>query len=193
VTSRIRQAAALATTLAALAIAGCGGSDEPKGEKLPPDVTQTLQQQLESVADRVAAGIGGACDDIYASAADDGNIDAIDTALSEIPAAVDPEIRTALERSVERLKQLVDQECEQIHSDEQREQDTLTDETVPDETTETETTPTETETTPTETTPTAPTSPDEGPRTDEPQGRGPDGFGPPGQRGGAEAPGDEGD
>lgn len=191
-TSRVRHAAVLAGALAALAVGGCGGSDEPEGEKLPPELTRTLLPQLDSVGDRVAAGVAGACDDIYASADDDGNIEPIDETLSSIPSDVDPEIRTALEQSFERLKQLVDQECEEIRAAEQDEQDTAPEETVPDETTETETVPTETETTPAETE-TTPTSPDESPDTGTPQGQGPDGLGPPGQQGGAEAPDDGGE
>lgn len=192
-TSRIRQTAVALAAAFALVVAGCGDSEEPRGEKLPPEVSQQLLQQLDSVSDRVAAGVSGACDDIYASAADDGNIEPIDAALASVPTSVDPEIRSALEQSVERLKQLVDEECAQINADEQDGQDTITEETTPTETetTETETTPTETETAPTETE-TAPTTPD-APPADEPLGNGPDGTGPPGQGGGAEAPdgGDE--
>jgi hypothetical protein len=191
--ARPRQLLCLLAASAALAVAGCGGDDEPQGEKLPPDVAQTLLQQLESVGDRVAAGVSGACDDIFASESDGGNIEPIDAALSSIPSDVDPEIRSALEQSVERLTQLVDQQCDEIRADEQGQQDTVTDET-PTETvpTETETVPTETETVPTDPTETTPTTPD-APET-APSGRGPDGTGPPGQdRGGAEAPDEGGD
>ncbi len=184
--SRLSQLTCLVAAVAALAVAGCGGDDEPQGEKLPPAITQTLLQQLESVGDRVAAGVSGACDDIYSD--DVGNIGPIDDALSSIPSDVDPEIRSALEQSFERLTQLIDQECDEIRSAEQGQQDT-TDETTPTETvtTETETVPTETTettTSPPETTPTTPTTP-----STPPNGGGPDGNGPPGQdRGGAEAP-----
>lgn len=177
----------LLAATATLAVAGCGGNDEPEGKKLPPDVTQTLLKQLDSVGDRVAAGVSGACDDIFASESDGGNIEPIDAALSSIPSDVDPEIRSALEQSIERLTQLVDQECDEIRSAEQGEQDTTTDETP------TETVTTETETVPTETTETTTTPPETTPTTPEtpttPNGNGPDGGGPPGQeRGGAEAP-----
>jgi hypothetical protein len=183
----------LLAAAAVLAVAGCGGDDEPQGKKLPPDITQTLLKQLDSVGDRVAAGVSGACDDIYASESDGGNVEPIDAALSSIPSDVDPEIRSALEQSIERLTQLVDQECDAIRSAEQGEQDTTTDETPTETvTTETETVPaetTETTTTPPETTPTTPET-----QTTPPNGNGPDGSGPPGQeRGGAEAPDDEGD
>ncbi len=184
---RLPKLLCLIAAVAALAIVGCGGDDEPQGEKLPPAVTKTLLQQLESVGDRVAAGVSGACDDIYSD--DVGNIGPIDDALNSIPSDVDPEIRSALEQSIERLTQLVDQECDEIRSAEQGEQDTTTTDETPTETvtTETETVPaetTETTTTPPETTPTTPTPPET-----PPNGNGPDGNGPPGQdRGGAEAP-----
>jgi len=190
VTSHPRQTAvAVVAAVLALAAASCGDSEEPEGRKLPPTVTQELLPQLESVGDRVAAGVSGACDDIYASGADGGNIEPIDAALSSIPAGVDPEIRTALEQSVDRLKQLVDEECAEIGAAEQDEQDTVTEEEpapTETETTETETVPPETDTTETETD-TAPTTPEE-PPTVEPPGGGPDGTGPPGLGGGAEAP-----
>jgi hypothetical protein len=180
----------LLAAVAALAAAGCGGDDEPQGKKLPPEITQTLLKQLDSVSDRVAAGVAGACDDIYAEDSD-GNIGPIDAELSSIPSDVDPEIRSALEQSVERLFQLVDQECERIRNEEQDLPDTTEEtppETVPP---ETETVPaetTETTTTPPETTPAPPTTPDA-----PSNGNGPDGQGPPGlDRGGAEAP-DAGD
>ncbi len=191
-TARLRQIAVVAAALSLSTVTGCGESDEPPGRKLPPGVTQTLLQQLESVGDRVAAGVAGACDDIYASAAEDGNFEPIDSALSSIPSDVDPEIRAALEQSFERLEQLVDQECEEIRAAEQQEPDPAPDEAIPDETTEKETAPEETETTPTETD-TTPTAPEETPDPGETQGRGPDGLGPPGQRGGAEAPDGEGE
>jgi hypothetical protein len=194
VIARVSQLLCLLAATAALAVAGCGGDDEPQGEKLPPQVTQDLLKQLESVGDRVAAGVSGACDDIYAPESDGGNIEPIDAALGSIPSDVDPEIRSALEQSIERLTQLVDQECDAIRAGEQGEQ-TTTEETPPPETvtTETETVPaetttTETTTTPPETTPTPPETPSE------PQGNGPDGTGPPGlERGGAEAPDEGGD
>ena len=191
-TSRLPHLICLLAATATVALAGCGGDDEPQGEKLPPGITQTLLQQLDSVGDRVAAGVSGACDDIYSDDPDTGNIGPIDDALASIPSDVDPEIRSALEQSVERLTQLVDQECDQIRADEQgidTETETTPTETVP---TETETVPTETTettTTPPETTPTPPTTPET-----PPNGVGPDGEGPPGQeRGGAEAPDGDGD
>lgn len=188
-TVRLQQLLCLLAAVAALAVAGCGGDDEPRGEKLPTDISQKLLKQLDSIRDRVAVGLSGACDDIYSE--DGGNIGPIDDELNSIPPDVDPEIRSALEQSIERLTQLVDQECEEIRNAEQGKQDTTTDETPTETvTTDTEAVPTETTettTTPPQTTPTTPTNP-----TPPANGNGPDGDGPPGQdRGGAQAP--EGD
>jgi hypothetical protein len=188
--NRAAKALALTACAAALAVAGCGGSDEPEGEKLPPEISQTLLQQLDSISDRVAAEVPGACDDIFAGAPT-GNIEPIDAALSSIPSDVNPEIRSALEQSIDRLKQLVNDECAAI-SDAAAQDDTTTEEApVETVTEETDTTPTETVTAPTtpDTTETEPTPP-EGPGNG-PNGNGPDGNGPPGQDGGGfEAPSD---
>ena len=93
--ARLPQLLCVLAAAAALAVAGCGGDDEPQGEKLPPEITKTLLQQLESVGDRVAAGVSGACDDIYSEDSSVGNIGPIDEALNSIPPDVDPEIRAA--------------------------------------------------------------------------------------------------
>ena len=193
-TIRVSQLPCLLATVVALAVAGCGDDEEPRGKRLPPQVTQTLLQQLESIGDRVSAGVAGACDDIYSSDPEVGNIGPIDAALSSIPSDVDPEIRSALEQSIERLTQLVDQECSEIRASEQERQEPVEEEQPPETVeTETETVPsetTETTTTPPETTPTTP--PEETPENPL-DGRGPDGTGPPGLGGGGvEAP-DDGD
>jgi hypothetical protein len=182
----LRKPILLVAVAGALVVTGCGDSGEPEGEPLPSDVTQTLLQQLESVGDRVGAGVSGACDDIYADPPT-GNIEPIDDALAAIPADVDQEVRSALEESIDRLKQLVDSECSAIGAAEQEETETPTEEEAPVETVpdETVTEPTDTETVPDEETTPEPQDPEQ-----PPDGRGPDGDGPPGlDRGGAEAPG----
>jgi len=182
------QIAALAI-VTTLAVSGCGGSDEPEDEKLPSDVTQALLERLDSISDRVAAGVSGACDDIYDESV--GDIGPIDDAMASVPNDVAPEIRSALEESIDRLKQLVDDECAEISAREQQEQESVPEEepapleTTPDETTTEET---DTETSP-ETTPDTDTEQPEQPQN---PGRGPDGTGPPGQNdgGGVEVPSD---
>jgi hypothetical protein len=184
----------LAALIALLALAGCGNSNEPEGERLPPETVQALLQQLDSVSDRVAANVSGACNDIYDSADNGGNFEPIDDALASLPDDVDSEIRAALEESIDRLKQLVDDECTAISDAELDE--TTPEETAPVETTTEETTPeqTDTETVPEETAPEE--QQDEPPADSQPPGRGPDGNGPPGQDGdgdnggGIEAPAD---
>ena len=182
----------IALAASALAFAGCGDSEVPESEKLPAATSQAILAELDGIDDRVASGFAGACDDIF-EGVDGGNFDAIDSALADVPDSVDPDIRSALGESIDRLKRLVDQECEQIRADEQ--ETTATDETDTTETTPTETETVETVTVPetdteTETTPVDPvTPPGNG------NGQGPDGTGPPGQQdgGGIEAPsgGDE--
>lgn len=205
-----RKIAALVATAAALAIAGCGGSDAPEGRLLPPSISETLRAHVDAIDRRVADGSAGACDDIYRPELEDGNMEAIDEALASIPPAVDDDVRSALEQSVDRLKQLVDRRCDEIRAEEQGEEPPVIEEPAP----------TETETEPTETVPPETETGTEPTETEPPpgrngggngrdgggggrdgggggggngQGNGPDGTGPPGQDdgpadGGVEAP-----
>lgn len=192
--------AAVAASVAALAIAGCGGTGEPE-RLLPAGTAATVRSEVILIGERVGDGSVGACDDIF-DGVDGGNFQDIDTALSDVPEGVDPEIRAALEQSIDRLRRLVEDACDDIAAQEEQE-------IAPEETTteETETTPTETETIETETAPTTdePLPPaDEQPERpqgrgdggDKGNGRGPTGDGPPGQdgdpdSGGVEAPDDD--
>jgi hypothetical protein len=185
VTSRLRHTALCALAAAALAVAGCGSGDSD-GKKLPPTLSQQLETTIGRIQDRVDANVSGACDDIF-DGVRGGNFDETASLISSIPESVDPEIRSALSDSVDRLQELVSTECDEIQAREQEEVETAPEETVPEETVPEETAPeeTETETTPeeTETTPRPP--PDGG------SGQGPDGTGPPGQDdagGGLEVP-----
>lgn len=201
-----RKIAALVATAAALAIAGCGGSDEPEGRLLPPSISETLRAHVDAIDRRVADGSAGACDDIYRPKLEEGNIEPIDEALAQVPPAVDDDIRSALAQSIDRLEQLVDRRCDEIRAEEQGEEPPVIEEPTP---TETETQPaetvppeTETGTEPTETAP--PPARDgggngrdgggrDGGGGGNGQGNGPDGTGPPGQDdgpadGGVEAP-----
>ncbi|MEX1143078.1 MAG: hypothetical protein WD993_10575 [Thermoleophilaceae bacterium] len=204
--TRAPKTAAVAASVAALAIAGCGGSDESE-RLLPAGTAGTIRAELHDIGLRVADRSVGACDDIF-EGADGGTFEGIDAALADTPENVDAGIRSALEQSIERLRQLVDAECGEIRGEEADEQDTVTEEPIPAEPekrpTEPETTPAEPETTPT--TETAPPATDQGKGggRDGGQGRGPTGNGPPGQdggtdggtddesdSGGVEAPGDD--
>lgn len=205
---RRKLTATLLAAAALLAAAGCG-SDDSEDTQLPPRIQSSLTPHLDSIAERVADGSPGACDDIYLSEEEGGDLDPIDATLDRVPDRVDPDVRAALEQSVDRLKQLVDQRCDEIRgmTEEDDEADVET-ETVPVETeTEVETVPPETTPAPPETTPTTPpetptTPTDEqgnggtggggggggGGNTGQGQGQGPTGEGPPGQGGGLEAP-----
>jgi hypothetical protein len=142
-------AASLAIVATAFAIAGCGGSEDPEGEKLPAGAADELRSQLKSISERVAFRDGGACDDIF-KPAPDGNLDTIDATMASIPARVDPDVRAALEQSIDRLKQLIDTECEEIADEDERERQQQ-EESAPE---EEPTTPTPTPEEPVETTPT---------------------------------------
>lgn len=173
-TLHLRQLAPLAA-MAVLMVAGCGDSGLSENEKIPADVSQALLAEIEDINNRVQAGVGGACDDIFENKPG-GNFQAVDGELARVPDDVDRDVRSTLEQSVDRLRQLVDEECTEIQASE--DQETTPDvepvEPVPE---ETETVPTETETTPTETE----TTPEE--PTDPGGGKGPNGEGPPGQDG----------
>jgi hypothetical protein len=189
---RLRQpiGTAVAVALAAVAV-GCGSDSE--GERLPPGISEMLVVELEEVRGRVANGSPGACDDIYETGG--GNIDPLDDALADIPESVDPEIRAALEGSFDRLKELVDSECDEIRAEGLREELDPTEpeetETAPETETDTETEPPPETEPPDTTTDTTPEPPPTNPGGQTPEGNGPDGDGPPGQdEGGAEAPSD---
>lgn len=157
-----RKIVAVAASVAVVAIAGCGGSDEPEGRLLPPATAETLRAHLDSIGNRVADGSAGACDDIYRPKTEEGDIEPIDEALASIPPAVDDDIRSALAQSIDRLKQLVDRRCDEIRAEEQEEQPPVVEEPVP---TETDIQPPETvppETVPTETEPTETEPPPQG-------------------------------
>jgi hypothetical protein len=184
VSSHLRHTALCALAAATLAVAGCGSGDSDR-RKLPQGTSQQLLTTIEKIQARVDANVAGACDDIF-DGAGGGNFDETAELIASIPEDVDPEIRSSLSDSVDRLQELVSGECDEIQAREEDDQETTPEETVPEETVpeETETDSTETETTPTETE-TTPEPPPEG------GGQGPDGTGPPGQEipgGGLEAP-----
>jgi hypothetical protein len=194
VTSRLRQTT-LCALAAAVAVAGCGGAGDSDGRKLPPAVAEQLLTTVEDIQDRVDANVAGACEDIF-NGAQGGNFDETGRLVASIPENVDPDIRSSLSESIDRLQELVSSECDEIQAREQEDQETVPEETVPGETVpeETETVHTETETTPTETETTPEPPPNDngtGTGTGTGNGQGPDGTGPPGQEdpgGGLEVP-----
>jgi hypothetical protein len=145
---------ALLACIAALGVAGCGGSKKADGPGVPQATVTEIDKQLDSLTNRVDARIPGACSD-----AQDQNIPAIADQVSGLPENTDPQVRSALSKSVDKLSSLLDSECTSIDKEDQQRKDNTDTATTPTETTPTETTPTETtptETTPTETTPTTP-------------------------------------
>jgi len=140
-----------------LAVAGCGSSDEPEGEKLPQSTVSQLNVRLDEIQRRFDAAqqdnLPGACDDIQ-----NDSFPAVKRLIDGLPEDVDGQLRDATEESFARLQQLVDDGCQDITpaETETTPTETVEPETVPPETTPPETTPTETtppETTPPETTP----------------------------------------
>jgi hypothetical protein len=128
---RPRATTILILALAAGLAAGCGGDDE-SGEPIPADQAVALERQLESIENRFQSG-GGACADITGN--DDPNTTAVRSVLDSLPEDVDPDVRDALERSFERLFELVQEQCdtEAGQEEEPAPVETETTETVPPE------------------------------------------------------------
>ena len=178
--ARLRQLAALLGACGVVALAGCG-DDEPEGEGLPPESVAAIDQRLDEIERRFSDAVDndnpGACDDI-----EDDSFAAIADTIDSLPDDVDPDVRDALETSLERLQELTQEGCADVQP-------------VETETTTTEapaeTTP-ETETTPPETTPPETTPPESTPQNGDGDGDG--GATPPDQGGGGSpAPDPEGD
>jgi hypothetical protein len=179
---RLRNTTALLLALAAGLAAGCGGDEEePEGEPIPADAAQQLEARLAEVERRFEFG-GGACADI----ANDSE-PAVESILASLPQNVDPDVRSALEQSFDRLFQLTSQDC-----DEQQGQDT---EAEPEPPPETDTS-IDTDTIPTETLPPETTEPPPPPEDDEGEETPPDEELPPvdpgqGDGGGVGVPGED--
>jgi hypothetical protein len=146
----------LALLGAALAIAGCGGDDE--GEPIPAQTAQALEAELDGVQARIDNGSSGACNDILEG--DRGpNLERVQQLIDGLPEDVDPDVRSALEDSFDRLWELVQQDCDDKAQEEEseREEPEPEPEPTPTETEPAPETPTETETAP------LPTDPEETP------------------------------
>ena len=158
----LKRISLLALLGAGLAIAGCGGDEE--GEPIPAQTAQALQAELDGVQARIDNGSAGACKDILEG--DRGpNLERVQQLLDSLPDDVDPEVRSALEDSFDRLWELVQQDCDDKAQEEKSERQEEPEpepepEPAPTETEpepEPEPTPTETETAP------VPTEPEEAP------------------------------
>jgi len=124
-----RHLAALAVGGALLMSAGCGSSEEKKGEPLPQDDVAAIATRLDEVQRRYDAatdkGLPGACEDI-----EDDSYRAIDARVQGLPAAVDPDVRQALEESLARLQDLTRDGCSKVKQT-RTEPETSPEETVP--------------------------------------------------------------
>ena len=140
----------LALVAAVLALAGCGGDDE--GAPIPAQTATALQAELDGVQARIDNGSAGACRDILEGSRGP-NLERVNELIDALPDDVDPDVRSALVESFDRLWELVQQDCDDKASQEEQEQPdpeptppTTTEETTPEETTPTtpeETTPEE--------------------------------------------------
>lgn len=95
--------AALAAACLSLALGGCGG--EEKGRPLPARAANAIVTDLDQLQQRVD---DGECADVKK-----GNIPRIQKQIDRLPDDVDEDVRTTLEDGFDRLKQLVDEQCEQ--------------------------------------------------------------------------------
>jgi hypothetical protein len=146
----LRRTSLLAALGACLAIAACGG-DEEEGSPLPSAQVQLLEGRLTETENRLGDGSLGACEDILNDTRPE-----VTRILESLPNDVDPEVRSALQDSFERLWGIVDQECQDREQEapaapEPEPEPTPTEtqtETVPPPETDTETTPPDEETLP---------------------------------------------
>ena len=188
------QLAALAACAALLAGAGCGSDEEEPGLGVPRAAAERLSAELDLVQQRIDGtrekSAPGSCRDIDSKSYPD-----IQEIIDGLPADTDPDVRRALEQSIDRLKELTEDECRELIDEiERRRQESTPEVTPPPAPVQPEPTP---EPTPTETQPEEKPE-DEKPKKDEEQdgggGIGPNGQGPPGQDGGGQpAPPPEGD
>jgi hypothetical protein len=145
----------LLALLASLAVAGCGGDEE--GKPIPSATANALEGELDGVQARLDNGSAGACKDILEGTRGP-NMERVNELIGSLPDDVDPDVRSALEDSFDRLWDLVGQDCDDKASKEEQAQPEPEPETTE---TQTETTETQTETTETQPTTTEPTLPGE--------------------------------
>jgi outer membrane biosynthesis protein TonB len=138
--TKIKRRSLLLVLLAAwLGAAGCG-SDDDEGAPIPADQAEVLLAQLEIVENRLNQGSVGACQDVFTHP-ESPNQPTVDGILTQIPQDVDPDVRSSLDQSFQRLWDLVDQECDERQPDEPAQPEPDPEPTQ----TETEEEPTETE------------------------------------------------
>lgn len=171
--------AATTLVLGALLVAGCG-SDEEEGEPIPAAQADALVTQLDQTEQLVE---DGTCRGARFQVTGNGQLE---DKVAALPDDVNADVRQALADGLDRLADLIDDECGQ---EEEPETDTTETETQPEETEPEETEPEETETEPEETETEPPPTETEPPPTEtipEPP------LVPPDEGGGVTPPGDSG-
>ena len=156
---------AIASVIAGLVLAGCGGDDEPE-PSIPADSASTLVSTLQRVQDNV---------DVGSCLVAEREVQQFQSELDALPSDVNQDVIEALQRGSQNLIGLLEEDCED-------EPETTTEETTTETTTNEPTTTEETTTTqPTEpTTPTQPTTTTETTETTEPPPEVDGGISPPG-------------
>ena len=183
------QLAALVACAALIAGPGCGSDEEEAGPGVPRAAAEQLRAELDLVQRRIDGtremSAPGSCRDIELKSYPD-----IQEIIDGLPADTDPDVRRALEESIDRLRELTESECSELIDEiERREEDSAPDVTPPPAPVQPEPTP---EPTPTQTTPREEEEKpeQEKPKKDDDQddggGIGPNGQGPPGQDGGGQ-------
>ena len=119
-----------------LVAAGCGG-DEDEGAPIPADRVQLLERRLTETENRLADGSLGACEDILNDTRPE-----VGRIVDSLPNDVDPDVRSALGQSFDRLWVIVEQECQDREPEETPEPAPEPEPLVPE--TDTETVPPET-------------------------------------------------
>lgn len=189
------QLAGLVACAALIAGPGCGSDEEEPGPGVPRAAAEQLSAELDLVQRRIDGtremSAPGSCRDIELKSYPD-----IEKIIDALPKDTDPDVRRALERSIDRLKELTQSECTELVDEiERRREESTPEVTPPPAPVQPEPTP---EPTPTETQPREEKPEDEKPKEDKKEdgggGMGPNGQGPPGQGGGGQpAPPAEGD
>jgi hypothetical protein len=97
-----RRIFALALVVAAVTVAGCGGSEEGKG--IPVATATGLQTQLDGVQARLDQGSAGACKDILEGPDSKGpNKKQVEDLIDGMPDDVDSDVKSALQDSLDHL------------------------------------------------------------------------------------------
>ena len=185
------------TTL--LVAPGCGSDEEEPGPGIPREAAAQLSRELDLVQERVDVtrerSAPGSCRDVESKSYPD-----IERIVEGLPDDTDPDVRRALERSIDRLKELTESECADLIEEIEKRREETTPPVAPPPQPEPPPEQTQPETQPPETQPEEKDPKNEEKDEDKDQGEGngdgglgPPGQGPPGQDGGgqpAPAPGE---